>query len=73
MYDNRGVGHSDAPKGLYKTSEMADDLVELLDFLGWTEKRQLHVIGVSMGGMIVQQLVSHSQGCDGRRGLEGRC
>ena len=33
---------------------MAEDLIALLDFLGWTEKRSLHVVGLSLGGMIAQ-------------------
>ncbi|KAG0150809.1 hypothetical protein CROQUDRAFT_652072 [Cronartium quercuum f. sp. fusiforme G11] len=57
VFDNRGVGNSDTgPIGLYKTSDMARDVVDLLDFLGWNVSRSLHLIGVSMGGMILQEL-----------------
>ncbi len=33
---------------------MAEDVIALLDFVGWTEKRSLHIVGQSMGGMIAQ-------------------
>lgn len=56
VFDNRGVGWSDSPGWSYTTREMALDVVELLDFLGWTQDRSLNVVGVSMGGMIAQQL-----------------
>ncbi|KAI9737575.1 MAG: hypothetical protein M1834_009730 [Cirrosporium novae-zelandiae] len=56
IFDNRGIGESDKPTMRYSTLEMAKDVVELLDYVGWTEKRQLHIIGVSMGGMIAQEL-----------------
>ncbi|RDL31159.1 uncharacterized protein BP5553_09948 [Venustampulla echinocandica] len=56
IFDNRGMGGSDKPVLRYTTSEMAKDVIELLDHLGWTEERQLNVSGVSMGGMIAQEL-----------------
>jgi pimeloyl-ACP methyl ester carboxylesterase len=58
ILDNRGIGQSDKPLMRYTTSEMAKDVLEVIDHLGWTAKRQLHVLGVSMGGMIAQELVS---------------
>jgi predicted alpha/beta hydrolase len=57
VLDNRGIGESDKPTVRYSTSEMAKDIVEVLDHIGWTEQRELHVIGISMGGMIAQELV----------------
>lgn len=58
VFDNRGVGWSDTPGWSYTTHEMARDLVELLDYLGWTQDRSLNLVGVSMGGMIAQMTVS---------------
>lgn len=59
VLDNRGVGESDKPTVRYSTSEMAKDIVEVLDHIGWTGQRDLHVIGISMGGMIAQELVRY--------------
>ena len=56
VLDNRGVSNSDSPRGRYTTSGMAIDVEELLEFVGWTEDRSIHVVGVSMGGMISQHL-----------------
>ena len=33
---------------------MAQDVVALLEYIGWTSERELHVVGVSLGGMIAQ-------------------
>lgn len=56
IFDNRGIGESDKPLMRYSTSEMAKDTLELIDHVGWTSHRQLHVVGVSLGGMIGQEL-----------------
>lgn len=55
------MGESDKPLARYSTTEMAKDTLELTDFLGWTSLRQLHIIGVSMGGMIAQELVCYEK------------
>ncbi|KAL9053644.1 MAG: hypothetical protein Q9206_003856 [Seirophora lacunosa] len=56
IYDNRGMGESDKPLARYSTSEMAKDTLALVNHLEWTSPRQLHVLGVSLGGMIAQEL-----------------
>lgn len=65
VMDNRGMGASDKPLTRYSTSEMARDVVEVLEHVGWispesiesTETdRQVHVVGISLGGMISQEL-----------------
>ncbi|KAI8140547.1 Alpha/Beta hydrolase protein [Fennellomyces sp. T-0311] len=55
IFDNRGMGHSDSPVGLYSTSQMARDALILLDHFGWT--KHVHLAGVSMGGMISLEMV----------------
>ena len=51
-FDNRGVGRTDAPDHPYTTGMMARDSLGLMDALGID---RVHVIGVSMGGMIGQE------------------
>lgn len=33
---------------------MAEDAICLLDYIGWTKERDIHVVGISLGGMIAQ-------------------
>ncbi|KAJ7606179.1 Alpha/Beta hydrolase protein [Mycena polygramma] len=56
VFDNRGCGYSGYPTGRYTTSGMAEDIIVLLDYIGWTALRQIHVVGSSLGGMIAQEL-----------------
>lgn len=52
-YDKRGHGGSQTTPGSYSIAQLADDAVALLDAL---KIDQVHFIGLSMGGMIGQQL-----------------
>src|SRR5258708_21460453 len=52
-FDNRGTGLSDKPEGIYTVEAMADDASNLLKALGIAKAK---VFGVSMGGMIAQEL-----------------
>ena len=53
VFDNRGAGRTDAPVGPYSMEQMAVDTVRLLHGL---ELEKFFVVGLSMGGMIAQEL-----------------
>src|SRR5512146_1474772 len=52
-FDNRGTGNSEKPAGSYTIPEMADDAANLLEAIG---VESAMVYGISMGGMIAQEL-----------------
>ncbi len=53
LLDNRGIGGSDAPAGAYNATEMAGDVLGVLDEAGIDKT---HVVGTSLGGMVAQEL-----------------
>jgi enoyl-CoA hydratase/carnithine racemase/pimeloyl-ACP methyl ester carboxylesterase len=57
LFDNRGTGDSDRVTGVMTLERMAGDAIAVLDAAGVGEA---HIVGISMGGMIAQQLaLSH--------------
>jgi pimeloyl-ACP methyl ester carboxylesterase len=57
--DNRGVGRTEKPVVEYSTELMADDVANLLNILGIP---QAHILGMSMGGAIAQQMALRHPG-----------
>ena len=58
-YDTRGHGKTDAPKGEYTLDMLGDDAMALMDGLGLSE---VHWAGLSMGGMIGQNIALREPG-----------
>lgn len=52
-FDSRGVGKSDKTSESYTIKTMAGDVIGLMDHLGVDKA---HILGVSMGGMIAQEV-----------------
>lgn len=63
LLDNRGMGDSDRPLMRYTTKEMALDALEVLEHVGFVNtsvpnSRSVHIVGLSMGGMVAQELAT---------------
>lgn len=52
-FDNRGVGRSQSPTYAFTTEAMADDAASVLDA---AKVDSAHIYGISLGGMVAQQL-----------------
>jgi 3-oxoadipate enol-lactonase len=57
--DSRGVGKSDAPAGPYTTAGLAEDAIAVLDAHGVD---RAHVVGLSLGGAVAQELALRAPG-----------
>jgi pimeloyl-ACP methyl ester carboxylesterase len=77
VFDNRGVGETNNPMGVYPFSQLADDTAGLIKALGYD---RLDVLGWSMGGNVaidltvrhpgvVSQLVSYAGSAGGPRAI----
>ena len=53
-YDQRGLGQSWKGDARFTMADYADDAARLMEHLGWAEA---HVVGISFGGMVAQELV----------------
>lgn len=76
LLDNRGMGDSDRPLMRYSTRDMALDALEVLQHVGFVgpdaaadtpdatdSGRTVHVVGLSMGGMVAQELACLAPRC----------
>lgn len=52
-FDHRGIGESDLPPKAFRMVDLAGDALSVADALGWSD---FHVVGVSLGGMVAQEL-----------------
>ena len=60
-FDHRGIGESTrGPTSRWTMGDMADDVLAVLDSLGWDS---CHLVGVSMGGMVAQEVALRAPEC----------
>ncbi len=52
-FDNRGIGESAADATWFRMGDLAADALRVADALGWDD---FHLVGVSLGGMIAQEV-----------------
>ncbi|HLI80939.1 MAG TPA: alpha/beta hydrolase, partial [Candidatus Binataceae bacterium] len=59
VIDNRGTGESDKPDAPWTMTDMANDIAAVLDH---AKIPRAHIYGISMGGMIAQELALRHPG-----------
>ena len=59
LVDNRGVGASERPPGAYRMTDLADDVAAVLDA---ARAPSAFVLGISLGGMIAQEVALRHPG-----------
>ncbi len=52
-FDNRGIGESEPTPPRFGMADLAADALRVADQLGWSD---FHLVGVSLGGMVAQEL-----------------
>jgi pimeloyl-ACP methyl ester carboxylesterase len=53
IFDNRGIGNSAEAAGPFTIADLAGDALTVMDAVGF---ESAHVLGISMGGMVAQEL-----------------
>lgn len=53
VFDNRGIGNSDVVEAAFTVGDLAGDALAVMDAAGL---ETAHVLGISMGGMVAQEL-----------------
>ena len=55
LIENRGISQSGTPPGIWRLEDMADDVISVIDALGW---EVVHLIGQSLGHLIINAAAS---------------
>lgn len=58
-FDNRGMGESEPGDGPFRMADLAADALRVADALGWPD---FHLTGVSLGGMVAQEVALAAPG-----------
>ncbi|KAI9593090.1 Alpha/Beta hydrolase protein [Syncephalis fuscata] len=57
IFEHRSIGHSNESDKSFTVMDMVLDTIEFLDHIGW--KSNIHLVGISLGGVIAQLMASY--------------